>query len=203
MLIEQPPFLLKKFYPKALWRKNEEEKVVYLTFDDGPCQETTLKILDILDDFDVKATFFCVGENVIRESNLFDEIKKRGHRVGNHTLSHSKGFELSTADYISQVERARELISSSLFRPPHGQLKKEQYREISKKYTIVMWDVITRDYNQKLTPEKIFNIVKKYTRNGSIIVFHDSKKAQKNVLSALPSSLNYLKEKGFRFAVLE
>lgn len=203
MLIEQPPLLLKRFYPEAVWRKNEEEKIIYLTFDDGPCKETTERILDILDEFDVKATFFCVGENVQRVPTLFEEIKKKGHQVGNHTLRHVKGFGLSTAKYLSQVERADKLICSSLFRPPHGQIRMEQYRELSKKYTIVMWDVITRDYNSKLSPEKIFGIVKKYTRNGSIIVFHDSKKAQKNVLKALPKSLQYLKKEGFRFATLD
>lgn len=203
MLIEQPPLFLKRFYPDAIWRKNEKEKIVYLTFDDGPCKETTERILDILDEFDVKATFFCVGENVQRVPTLFEEIKKRGHQVGNHTLRHVKGFNLSTANYLSQVERADKLINSPLFRPPHGQIKIEQYRELSKKYTIVMWDVITRDYNSKLSPEKIFSIVKKYTRNGSIIVFHDSKKAQKNVLTALPESLRFLKKEGFKFAILD
>ncbi len=202
MLIEQPPLWLRKIYPNAIWRKSEEEKVVFLTFDDGPCKETTLRILEILDKFEAKATFFCVGENVQRTPMLFDEIKKRGHQVGNHTLRHVKGFNFSTKKYISQVERADKLIESPLFRPPYGQIKIEQYRELSKKYTIVMWDVITRDYNQKLSPEKIFGIVKKYTRNGSIIVFHDSKKAKKNVLSTLPKALQFLKNEGFQFATL-
>lgn len=203
MFVEQPPAIFRWIFRDAICRKSSTEKVVYLTFDDGPCAKTTLKILEILDNFGIKATFFCVGENVQRNPLLFAEIKKRGHAVGNHTMCHANGFQYSTSEYIRLVDDANTLIESHLFRPPYGRIKPSQYRQIKKKYSIVLWDVVTRDYNPRLKPQKIVSIVKRYVRNGSVIVFHDSVKAQKNVLEALPESIDFLRKAGFRFELIK
>lgn len=202
MFIEQPPHFLRLIW-KGTWRKKQSgKKVVYLTFDDGPSPITTPKLLDLLDENGIKATFFCVGDNVRKHPDLFEEIKNRGHQVGNHTMHHLKGFCTDYDTYIRDVTLADKLIQSHLMRPPYGRIKPKQLRELSKKYEMVMWDVITRDYNPKLTPEKVFAIVKQYTRNGSIIVFHDSEKAANNMFGALVPSIHFLKENGYSFELL-
>lgn len=183
--------------------KRAGERTVYLTFDDGPCPTTTPQILEILRRYQLKATFFCVGDNVRKYPELFEQIKCEGHHVGNHTMHHLKGFGTSTETYCRDVAEANALIHSRLFRPPYGRVKPAQLKEIHKNYTVVMWDVITRDYNPKLSPEKIVRIVKKYARNGSIIVFHDSKKSSANTLSALPQAIEALLVKGFSFSQLQ
>lgn len=202
MFVEQPPALFRWIFRGAICRKSQSEKVVYLTFDDGPCEVTTPRILDILDAYGVKATFFCVGENVQRNPSLFEELKRRGHSVGNHTMCHANGFNYTTDDYVRVVDSAEALIGTRLFRPPYGRIKPLQYKRLKERYKIVMWDVITRDYNARLQPEQVVGIVKRYARNGSIIVFHDSIKAQKNVLGALPQAISFLQEQGYRFEVL-
>lgn len=203
MFIEQPPAIFRWIFRDAVCRKNSSEKVVYLTFDDGPCAKTTPHILDVLDTFNIKATFFCVGENVMRTPDLFAEIKQRGHAVGNHTMCHANGFKYTTDEYIRLVDEADTLIKSPFFRPPYGRIKPAQYKQLKKRYRFVMWDVITRDYNANLKPEKIVAIVKRYVRNGSVIVFHDSIKAQKNVFAALPQAIEYLQKEGYRFELIK
>lgn len=203
MFIEQPPAIFRWIFRDAVCRKNSSEKVVYLTFDDGPCAKTTPHILDVLDTFNIKATFFCVGENVLRTPDLFAEIKQRGHAVGNHTMCHANGFKYTTDEYIRLVDEADTLIKSPFFRPPYGRIKPAQYKHLKKRYRFVMWDVITRDYNANLKPEKIVAIVKRYVRNGSVIVFHDSIKAQKNVFAALPQAIEYLQKEGYRFELIK
>lgn len=202
MLIEQPTLFLRCFYPKAIWRKNTNKKVIYLTFDDGPIPEVTPWVLDELAKLNVKATFFCVGDNVRKYPEIFNRIKQEGHAVGNHTFNHMAGFRWSYNTYIENVELANQVINSELFRPPHGHLTKAQYTSLKEKYKIVMWDVITRDYNAKLKPEKVLNIVKKYARNGSLIVFHDSIKAEKNMRYAMPRAIEYLQKKRYTFETL-
>lgn len=203
MFIEQPPAIFRWIFRDAVCRKNSSEKVVYLTFDDGPCAKTTPHILDVLDTFNIKATFFCVGENVLRTPDLFAEIKQRGHAVGNHTMCHANGFKYTTDEYIRLVDEADTLIKSPFFRPPYGRIKPAQYKHLKKRYRFVMWDVITRDYNANLKQEKIVAIVKRYVRNGSVIVFHDSIKAQKNVFAALPQAIEYLQKEGYRFELIK
>lgn len=203
MFIEQPPAIFRWIFRDAVCRKNSSEKVVYLTFDDGPCVKTTPHILDVLDTFNIKATFFCVGENVLRTPDLFAEIKQRGHAVGNHTMCHANGFKYTTDEYIRLVDEADTLIKSPFFRPPYGRIKPAQYKLLKKRYRFVMWDVITRDYNANLKPEKIVAIVKRYVRNGSVIVFHDSIKAQKNVFAVLPQAIEYLQKEGYRFELIK
>jgi len=202
MFIERPLFFLPWLFPSAWWRKKEDQKVVYLTFDDGPVPEVTPDVLAILDQFDVKATFFCVGDNVRKYPELFQKVCEKGHQIGNHTFNHIKGFSWSVTNYLDNVAKADLLIDTKLVRPPHGQLTPALYRALNKHYQVVMWDLITRDYNQAFTPERILRNVQKYVRNGSIVVFHDSLKAKRNVLEALPESIKFLQQQGYQFKKL-
>lgn len=202
MFIERPPFIYRMYFSEALWRIPQSEKTVYLTFDDGPIVQVTPWVLHTLKQYDVRATFFCTGDNVARNPHLFDSLRTEGHQVGNHTMSHVQGIKMNTADYLRNIEKANDLIQSPLFRPPHGFMRPCQFAAIKEKYTTVMWDVVTRDYSRKLTGDDVFANVKRYTRNGSIIVFHDSLKAQKNMQYALPRSIEWLLENGYRFETL-
>lgn len=202
MFIERPPFFLRLIW-KGLWRRPiEGRKVVYLTFDDGPCPETTEKLLDILDRNNLKATFFCVGDNVRKYPELFAEIKRRGHQVGNHTMHHLKGYCVDYQTYIADVAEAQTYIGSSLMRPPYGRIRLSQLRELRRHFTVVFWDLITRDYNARLSPERIVCNVRRYARNGSIVVFHDSLKAQKNLFGSIQPAIDFLKSEGYEFLVI-
>lgn len=202
MLIERPLWILRKVFPDALWRLDRQKRTVYLTFDDGPVPETTPQVLEILQRYAAKATFFCVGDNVRKYPEVYQQVLDAGHRVGNHTFNHVRAFAMPEEEYLANVEKGAKLISSDLLRPPHGQLTRGLYKKLKAKYTLVMWDLITRDYNRSLTPEQIVRNVKHYTRNGSIIVFHDSEKSHKNVLAALPASIEYLQKEGYTFETL-
>ena len=200
MFIEQPPLAYRILFPEALWRiKRRGAKVVYLTFDDGPIPEVTPWVLDLLDKYGIKATFFLVGDNVRRSPELFEEIKRRGHSYGNHTMHHLQGMKVTTLRYMRDITEADSLIDSTLFRPPHGILRWAQAAAIKNHYNIVMYDMVTRDYSRKLTPERVLENVKRYVRNGSIIVFHDSLKARENLTYALPRAIEWLKSQGYEF----
>ncbi len=202
-LIEQPPLLYRLLFPEAIWRvRRKERKVVYLTFDDGPIPEVTPWVLDLLDSYGIKATFFLVGDNVRRNPQLFEEIKKRGHSYGNHTMHHLQGFKVRSIKYMRDLTEADRLIKSPLFRPPHGLIRWSQARSIKKHYNIIMYDLVTRDYSKRLSPQDVLGNVRKYTRNGSIIVFHDSLKAEKNLRAALPAAIEWLKSEGYEFLPL-
>lgn len=203
MFIEQPPLLYRLLFPEAIWRvKHKNRKVVYLTFDDGPVPGVTPWVLDLLDAYDIKATFFLVGDNVRRSPELFSEIKRRGHSWGNHTMHHMQGMKVTTMRYMRDVTEADRLIGSILFRPPHGLLRWKQAAIIKSHYNLVMYDLVTRDYSKKLNAEQVVENVKHYTRNGSIIVFHDSLKAERNLRQALPKAIEWLKEQGYEFCRL-
>ncbi len=203
MLIERTPKWFRALFPASvIWRLPRKEKTVYLTFDDGPVPEVTPFVLDLLKERGIKATFFCVGENVHKHPELFEQIKKAGHQVGNHTFNHLPGFKHTTITYAKNIEKADGYIKSPLFRPPHGQIRFFQLIKLMKKYKVVMWDVITRDYNRDLSGEFVLNIVKEYSRNGSIIVFHDSLRAEKNLKYALPKAIEFLVAEGYKFDVL-
>lgn len=203
MLIEQPPLILRWLYPKALWRMDRNDKSVYLTFDDGPIPEITPWVLDLLDKYQIKATFFLVGDNVRKHPEEFKMILERGHRVGNHTFNHIRGFEYLSKNYLANTDKANELIKSDLFRPPHGHMRWVQYYTLRDKYRIVMWDLVTRDYSKRLNGFDVFLKVKKYARNGSIITFHDSLKSEKNLKYALPRSIEWLLKEGYTFKVFD
>ncbi len=198
MLIEQPPYMYRMLYPETIWRIPRKNKTVYLTFDDGPVPEVTPWVLNILDHYNIKATFFCVGDNVARHKELYQEVLNRGHLTGNHTQNHIQGMKFRTRNYLKNVEAANTLINSPLFRPPHGHMRFRQKVALQKAgYHIIMWDVVSRDYSKNLTPYEVVEIVKRYTRNGSIIVFHDSIKAQRNLKEALPKVIEWLLAEGY------
>lgn len=203
MFIEQPSIYLRWLYPRATWRMDSREKSVYLTFDDGPIPEATPFILDVLDRFGIKATFFMVGDNARKYPHLLEEVRRRGHRIGNHTHNHIGGLRWLSRNYVRNVERANELLQTNLFRPPHGWMKWSEYIRLGKRYRVVMWDVVTRDYSKWVTPQDVVNNVKRYTRNGSIITFHDSMKSIEKLKSALPESIQWLKEQGYEFKVFD
>jgi peptidoglycan/xylan/chitin deacetylase (PgdA/CDA1 family) len=202
MFIEQPPALYRALFPGAIWRMPAEKKCVYLTFDDGPIPRITPWVLDTLDRYGVKATFFCVGDNVRKYPDIYRMIPGRGHRTGNHTYNHVQGLFLPTSRYVDNVEKANACIGSDLFRPPHGHMRLPQVWRLRRSYRLIMWDVVPRDYSPRMTPQGVFNAVKKYTRNGSFIVFHDSLKAEKNITQALPRSIEWLAAEGYEFKIL-
>ena len=203
MFIEQVPTFFRNLYPKALWRMNPDEKAVYLTFDDGPIPVITPWVVELLGRYGIKATFFMVGDNVHKFPQEFMQVVEEGHRVGNHTYNHLKGVFTSTKKDVDNVDQADAFIHSNLFRPPHGFLRNAQYRELSKRYQFVMWDLVTRDYSFRLYGEDVLANVKRYTRNGSIITFHDSIRSESNLRYALPRSLDWLLEQGYTFKTFE
>lgn len=203
LLIERPPLLYRLLFPEAVWRiKERGHKVIYLTFDDGPIPEVTPWVLDALDRYGVKATFFMVGDNVRRNPGLLEEVRRRGHSYGNHTMHHLQGMKSMSWHYWRDITEADAFIESPLFRPPHGLLRWKQARAIKEHYNIVMYDLVTRDYSKKLRPGQVFANVRRYARNGSIIVFHDSLKAWGNMHVALPLSIEWLLSKGYEFRTL-
>ena len=201
MIIEQPAIYLRWLYPKAYWRMDRHVKAVYLTFDDGPIPEATPFILDTLKEFDAKATFFMVGDNVRKYPELYERIIAEGHQVGNHTHDHIGGLRHTIKEYSYNVEKANAYIKSHYLRPPHGWMRHGLYVWLSRRYKIVMWDLVTRDYSKLLTAEDVVNNIKRYARNGSIITFHDSLKSIDKLRTALPESLQWLKDQGYEFKI--
>lgn len=202
MHLVRAPFFVRAWYAACLWHKSRTEKKVYLTFDDGPIPDITPWVLDTLREHDVKATFFCVGDNIQKHPNIFARIQQEGHRVGNHTYNHVKGWLVDDEQYLQNIAKCQKLTNTRLFRPPYGRIKQSQIRQLKDQYKIVMWDVLTGDYDTKISPERCLKYATRYTKNGSIIVFHDSLKASRNLKHALPKTLTFLKEKGFTFETL-
>ena len=203
MIIEQPAIWLRWLYPRATWRMDKHERAVYLTFDDGPIPEATPFILKTLAEFNIKATFFMVGDNVRKYPDLYRQVVEAGHRIGNHTYHHIGGFRHSIKHYCDDADQANELLHTDLFRPPHGWMRIDQYLWLGRKYRIVMWDLVTRDYSKWLTPQEVLNNVRRYTRNGSIIPFHDSTKSIEKLHFALPEAIKWLKKQGYEFKVFD
>ena len=218
MFIEQPPEFFRKLYPGAVWRMDPNEKAVYLTFDDGPIPEVTPWVLDLLDKHNIKATFFMVGDNIRKHPDEFRMVVERGHRIGNHTFNHIRGFEYTAKNYLGNTEQAKifmemggdincnveKVLYPLLFRPPHGHMFANQYLTLKRTYKIVMWDLVTRDYSKKLRGPQVLANVMRYARNGSIITFHDSLKSwcNGNLQYTLPRAIDFLKEEGYEFKVL-
>ena len=203
MFIEQPPQWVRLLYPKATWRMDKKVKAVYLTFDDGPIPEITPWVLDLLDKYQIKATFFMVGDNIRKHPKEFQMVVERGHRLGNHTFNHIRGSEYLSDNYLENTDKANEYLKTDLFRPPHGHMRWGQYQVHKKKYRIIMWDLVTRDYSNRLNGPQVLAKVKKYVRNGSIITFHDSIKSEHNMKYALPRAIEWLKEQGYEFKVFD
>jgi peptidoglycan/xylan/chitin deacetylase (PgdA/CDA1 family) len=196
------PGWLKMFYPRRLWKMKTAEKVIYLTFDDGPHPAMTTFVLDTLKKAGAKATFFCIGKNVATHPDIYQRILEEGHQTGNHTQQHLNGWKTSDAIYLRDVEAASGHISSRLFRPPYGRIKSSQARQL-KKYTIVMWDVLSGDFDESISEEKCLKNVIGNTGPGSIVVFHDSEKAASRLRFVLPRVLEFFMEKGYKFSALK
>jgi len=201
MLIERPPLLYRLLFPEGIWRikRGGGRRVVYLTFDDGPVPEVTPWVLDTLDRYGIKATFFMVGDNVRRHPELLEEVKRRGHSWGNHTMHHLQGMKVTARRYLRDVAEAHDIIGSTLFRPPHGLIRWTQAKVLKEHFNIVMYDLVTRDYARKVDADEVFDNVRRFVRNGSIIVFHDSLKASANMRAALPRSIEWLLSQGYEF----
>jgi len=197
-----PSMILKTLFPGLIWNIPNEKNKVFLTFDDGPDPEVTPWVLDVLNRYKAKATFFCLGKNVEKYPELFQRIKEEGHAIGNHSYSHLDGWRTKNKGYFEDIERADKLIQSNLFRPPYGRIKPSQIRVLKEKYKIIMWDVLSGDYSEKINGEKSAGNVLKWSRSGSIIVFHDIKQAFKNLKVALPRILDGFRKRGLNFEVI-
>jgi peptidoglycan/xylan/chitin deacetylase (PgdA/CDA1 family) len=202
MYLVKSPWWLKKLYPALTWNIATEEKEVYLTFDDGPHQTITPFVLDALKQHNAKATFFCIGKNVKEHPAIYERIISEGHKVGNHTFNHYNGWKTSDDVYIKDILAAKEYIDSDLFRPPYGRITKFQIQQLKSLFRIVMWDVLSADFDTLITPQKSLEHVTSNVSPGSIVVFHDSQKAFPRLEYALPKTLDYLSENGFTYRAL-
>ena len=207
-LLYQFPMWLQRCYGNVVWRQEEAaSKVAFLTFDDGPVEPVTSEILDILVKYGAKVTFFCVGDNIRKYPATAKRIIDEGHVIGNHTCHHLAGWQTPTDCYLADVAEADSLMreigaETGLFRPPYGRMRLSQKAAIAKTHKIVMWDVLTHDYNPNFTPDRIVKAVQRYTRNGSIINFHDSLKSHDNVIAALPRCIDFLLANGYQLKTL-
>jgi peptidoglycan/xylan/chitin deacetylase (PgdA/CDA1 family) len=203
MYLTKTPTLISKLHrPDALWKIPTTEDIIYLTFDDGPIPEVTPFVLDELEKVGAKATFFCIGDNIRKHPDIFQEIIKRGHLIGNHTHNHLNGWKSSPKSYITNVVKCNSMYKTNLFRPPYGRLSLVQYRALRKHFRVVFWTVLSGDFDKKLSPEQCLSNCIQYTEKGSIVVFHDSLKAFKNLEYTLPRFLQHFKEKKFRFETI-
>jgi peptidoglycan/xylan/chitin deacetylase (PgdA/CDA1 family) len=203
---------MRAIYPDFLWRVKTDEKVIYLTFDDGPIPEVTEFVLAELAKCQAKATFFCIGNNIQKHPDIFQQVVNQGHSIGNHTFNHLKGWYTENDEYIENFRLCEATIIQNLsanlyptlpkFRPPYGRIKNKQASEILKTHEIIMWDVLAGDYDQSISKEVILKKTLQYTEAGSIVLFHDSVKANRNIEYALPRFLEYFSEKGFVFKKL-
>jgi len=208
-VIFRTPFFFPWLYPGLQWRIPTAEKEIYLTFDDGPIPGPTEFVLDQLEKANAKATFFCIGENVSKHPDIFQAVTRQGHAIGNHTFNHLKGWNYSVADYLTNIRLCQEEFLKSphslrrvtLFRPPYGRIKRSQIRAL-KAYTIIMWDVLSHDYSRTISPEQCLRGTIQATRPGSIIAFHDSLKAEKNMRYTLPRFLEHFTREGYSFKAL-
>ena len=207
-MLAKIPSLLKLLLPDRLWNLPKDEQAIYLSFDDGPIPGVSPWVLEQLQQYGAKATFFCIGDNVRKHPQIFQKIVAEGHAIGNHSFNHLNGWRTRSHRYLENVLQAQtemeqymgEATGSKLFRPPYGRLKEKQARLLRENdFKVVMWDVLSVDYNQGLSPEKCFKNVVNNVEAGSIIVFHDSLKAEKNLFAVLPRVLEYYSQRGFEF----
>lgn len=202
MYLVKTPQIIQNLFPNFTWKIPSHEKVIYLTFDDGPIPEVTPWVLQQLEAFQAKATFFCVGDNVKKHQEVFQRVVEAGHSIGNHTFNHLSGWACENIPYFHNVRRCARLVDSNLFRPPYGRLKPKQSQFLQRHYRIVMWDVLSGDFDAKISKEQCLENVIANAGKGSIVVFHDSLKAKEKLQYALPKVLNYYSEKGYRFEAM-
>jgi len=202
-LIVHPPEYLRFVYGRSIWRVKGTDKELFLTFDDGPIPEITPWVLDTLKSYGAKATFFCVGDNVRKNPELFDRIREEGHGTGNHSFSHQHGFKVSTRQYLKSIFKSHEYINSELFRPPYGSLRLRALLKLKSRFRIVMWDILSMDYDRSLEPRQVLRNVIANLRSGSILVFHDNLKAKTNLEYVLPRILDYYSKRAYTFVNLQ
>ena len=196
------PWWLKKLYKDCVWQMPANSNTIYLTFDDGPHPSITAFVLEELKKYNAQATFFCIGNNVAKYRETYERILQEGHSVGNHTYNHLNGWKTATGVYLENINAAKKIINSNLFRPPYGKTTYAQLSALRKEDTqfkIIMWSVLSADFDTKISPRQCYDNVTKNTKPGSIIVFHDSEKAYERMSYALPLVLKYFSEKGYRF----
>lgn len=206
MYLIKTPFLLSALYPSCTWKMPANEKLIYLSFDDGPHPIATPFVLEQLDKYNAKASFFCIGKNVVEYPEIYQQLIEKGHTVGNHTMHHLNGWETIDELYLQNIQEAANVISSNFFRPPYGRIKRSQIKKIradkSLPQEIIMWDVLSGDFDTTISSQQCLDNVLKHTKAGSIVVFHDSAKAWDRLQVALPATLAYFTQKGFQFRAL-
>lgn len=207
MIFHRTPGFLRQLYPSLVWSMSSHEKSIYLTFDDGPIPGLTEFILDTLHSFQASATFFCVGHNLVKNREIAQRAIEEGHQLANHTYHHTNGWKLPTYNYLKNMELCENELktlnqSKKLFRPPYGKMKRAQIKSIKQSHSIIMWDVLSGDYSKKIQPKQCLLNTIKSTKNGSIVLFHDNVKAQKNVEYALPRYIEHFRNKDFQFKLL-
>ncbi|HEY0039560.1 MAG TPA: polysaccharide deacetylase family protein [Flavisolibacter sp.] len=198
------PWWARAFFSSYVWRMPTKEKTVYLSFDDGPHPTITPWVLNELKKFSAKATFFCIGNNVVQHRSVYERVVAEGHAIGNHTFHHLNGWKTSDKTYLADVAKAADVMSTNLFRPPYGKIKKEQAEALKHgvngtQHNIIMWDVLSADFDTSISPGQCTRNVLKNVRSGSIVVFHDSEKAFTNLKKTLPEVLSALQNEGYRF----
>ncbi len=207
MFLHKTNFLMRALYPQFVWRKPSDEKKIYLTFDDGPIPEITEFVLETLEKYQAKATFFCIGDNINKNPGIFRKVIGAGHSVGNHTFNHLRGWATDDVTYFENSVRCKTEIEkfgieTKLFRPPYGRIKRSQARSLLPNHEIIMWDVLSGDFSQNLSPETVLKKTIKHTEAGSIVLFHDSIKANKRMAYALPRFLEHFSSQEFQFSRL-
>lgn len=203
MYLSKSPGLLRSLTRKNLtWDIPGRPGEIFLTFDDGPISEITPGVLEILEQYNAKATFFCVGDNVSKHPGIYRQILDAGHATGNHTFHHLSGWKTPLENYLANIRQCRQLVNSPMFRPPYGRIKPSYISSIRQEYQIIMWSVLSGDFDQESSPEKVLNNVLQFTTDGSIVVFHDSIKAADRMFYALPRFLEYYTGKGYQFRTI-
>ena len=203
MYLVHTPQYVQALFPGLTWKVPSNQKEIYLTFDDGPIPEVTPWVLSTLDEYDAKATFFCVGDNVRKYPNIYKRIIEDGHSVGNHTLNHLSGWATENISYFHNIRHCARMVHSGLFRPPYGKLRPSQIQFLQRHYHIIMWDVLSADFDNDISPEDCFQNVIQHAVQGSIVVFHDSLKAETNLRFALPMVLDHFSKQGYEFRALK
>lgn len=202
LFLVKTPGWLKKMYPGCVWDMQQKEKVLYLTFDDGPHPQITPFLIELLDKYNAKATFFCIGSNVEKYPQIYQQLLDNGHSVGNHTQHHINGWKTETDDYVKDVQQAQKIINSPLFRPPYGRVTRRQIEKLTTSdmhLKVIMWNILAGDWVQELSPEKCFKNISAKIKEGDIIVFHDSEKAWERMSYAVPLLLDFYSKKGYEF----
>ncbi|MCR8558612.1 polysaccharide deacetylase family protein [Mucilaginibacter sp. BJC16-A38] len=206
MYLVKTPWLLKKLYPNLLWNANRSSRCIYLTFDDGPIPIVTPFVLNILKQYNAKATFFCIGDNVNKHPDIFEQVKNEGHAIGNHTYNHLKGWDTEDNIYLDNILQADKLLDTKLFRPPYGRMKRSQLKllqEAKPGLQAIMWNVLSADFDLNVTPEQCLDNVLKNTKGGDIVLFHDSLKAKERMEYALPRAMEVWSREGYEFKCLD